>query len=51
MDRDSEVTLLSPTSPKADCNPAGRPVLDKSFRDNSSTSPGERAVQVLYFYK
>ena len=39
LDRDSEVTLLSPDLP------FGCPALDEPFRDNRSTNPEERSVQ------
>ena len=46
VDRNSEVPPLSSASPQADCNPiSGFLLLDKSLRDNRSTSPGERSVQ------
>ena len=45
LDRDSEVALLSPASPQADCNPSGCSVTNKSSRESRSISPGERSVQ------
>ena len=44
LDRDSEVTLLSPASPPGDL-PFGCPALDEPFRDNRSPNPEERLVQ------
>ena len=45
LDRDSEVAILSPASPQADCNPSGCLVPDKSSRESRSISPWERSVQ------
>ena len=45
LDRDSEVALLSPASPQADCYPSGCSVPNKSSRESRSISPGERSVQ------
>ena len=45
LDMDSEVALLSPASPQADCYPSGCSVPNKSSRESRSISPGERSVQ------